>query len=101
MRLKRKLLTISMIFLMVFSLSQFVDSTYAYWASGISTSSNTTTRTISTGTWTFTTPYDPNTSYNIGDIVTNNGITYEAKKSGLLREPGVEGGWARDWTQLT
>lgn len=101
MRKLKTLLRLSILTLVVFSSSSLIEGSYAYWASGISSSANTINDTITTGTWSTTTePYDPNTSYTIGDVVTNNGSTYEAKKSGLLKEPGVDGGWKSDWTLI-
>jgi len=101
MRLKKLALTVAMIVFMVFAVSGVADQTYAYWASNIAPPvdiSDTGTATI--GTWTVTAPqYDPNTYYNVGDVVSNNGFTYTAKKSGLLKEPGVTNGWTSDWTQ--
>lgn len=99
--MRKTILKLSLLTLVVFSSSSLIDQSYAYWASGISSSSNTTNTSLTTGTWTFgNEQYDPNTSYTIGDIVTNNGSTYEAKKDGLLKEPGVDGGWKSDWTQI-
>ena len=96
----RKALQASVLLLVVFSSLFMSSNTYAYWASNVTGDNDLAPASVTTGTWTQAFQYDPNTSYNIGDIVTNNGVTYEAKKSGLLREPGVDGGWSRDWTQL-
>jgi hypothetical protein len=100
MNLKKIVLSIAMIVFMVFAISGVAEDTFAYWASNVTPPANISdTTTTSTGTWTQAFQYDPNTSYSVGDVVTNNGITYTAKKSGILREPGVASGWARDWTQ--
>lgn len=101
MNLKKFALTAAMMVFMVFAISGLADQTYAYWASNVTAPIDTgATSTSSVGTWTVNAPqYDPNTSYAVGDVVTNNGITYTAKKSGLLVEPGVANGWKSDWTQ--
>ncbi len=39
-------------------------------------------------------------TYVIGDQVTHNGTTYQAKKDNPTKEPGVSGGWASQWTVL-
>jgi hypothetical protein len=101
MNVKKTALTIAMMIFMVFAISGVTEASYAYWASNVTAPANSdTTGTIGVGTWTFAAQYDPNTSYNVGDIVSNNGSTYQAKKSGLLKEPGVAPGWNADWNQI-
>jgi hypothetical protein len=76
-----------------------INESYAYWASNITGNSDTSSTSATVGTWTFIEPWVAGTSYNVGDQVTHNGGTYEAKKSGILKEPGV-GSWKSDWRQL-
>ena len=99
MNKKRIIFRIAITVFMVFSLLLSTSQTLAYWVNP-QPATTTTTGTVLTGEWQQAFPYDPNYSYQVGDVVTNNGLTYEAKKSGLLREPGVDNGWNRDWTQL-
>jgi hypothetical protein len=86
---------------MIFAITSVTDYSYAYWATNVSAPiDDSSTGTITVGTWSTSIPsYDPNTYYTSGDVVENNGIYYTAKKSGYLLEPGVAGGWKRDWTQ--
>ncbi|QMS84625.1 hypothetical protein [Candidatus Xianfuyuplasma coldseepsis] len=101
MDIKRVIKKVAIMTFMIFTISSVTDNTFAYWTTNVlGPADGTTTGTVLVGTWTTVSPYDPNTSYNIGDLVENNGITYEAKKSGLLKEPGVETGWKSEWTQL-
>ena len=44
--------------------------------------------------------WDANTTYSNGDIVQHNGNIYQAKRNNPTREPGVDGGWNRDWDQI-
>ena len=96
---KHKILTIAIAIFMVLSLSLTTSKTLAYWAEAKS-ASTTTTATVTTGEWSQAFQWDPNATYLEGDLVTNNGITYEAKRDNPTREPGVDSGWNRDWTQI-
>ena len=100
MKKKHTILKLAIMTFMVLSASFVTSDTLAYWAGGLETVSDSKTSTVTTGEWDQAFPYDANTSYEVGDLVTNNGNTYQAKKSGFLREPGVGGGWNRDWTDL-
>lgn len=101
MDIKQIIKKVAIMTFMIFTVSSVTDNTFAYWASNVTAPvDGTTTGTVLVGTWTTVAQYDPNTSYAVGDIVENNGLTYQAKKSGLLKEPGVANGWSSDWTQL-
>jgi hypothetical protein len=97
---KRKILRIAIFVFMVLSLSLTTSQTLAYWAQPPSVVSTTTTGTVTTGTWQQAFPWDINATYVSGDLVTNNGVTYQAKKDFPTREPGVDSGWNSEWTQL-
>ena len=84
---------------MVLSASFITSDTLAYWVE-VQGNQDTATATVATGNWDQAFPYDANRSYEVGDLVTNNGVTYQAKKSGFLREPGVDNGWKSDWSNL-
>ncbi len=97
MNIKKISLFISLAIFMVFSLSFATTDSLAYWRSGIDTANNTSSATVSTGTWTQAYPWDTNATYLTGDLVTNNGVTYQAKKDNPTKEPGVDGGWNSQW----
>ncbi len=100
MKKKYNMLKVAIMIFVVLSTSFVTSETLAYWVD-VQGAQNSTTATVTTGEWDQAFPYDANTSYQVGDLVTNNGVTYEAKKSGTLREPGVGGGgWNRDWTVI-
>lgn len=99
MHKKRKLLERAILLFMVLSVSLTTSHTLAYWTE-VSGSQTTTSATVTAGQWQQAFPWDANETYLIGDRVTNNGITYEAKRDNPTREPGVDGGWNRDWTQI-
>jgi len=102
MNVKKTTLTIAMMIFMVFAISGVTEASYAYWASNVTAPANSdTTGTIGVGTWSFIPQWDANTTYLTGDQVINNGFVYEAKRDNPTREPGVDGGWNRDWTQIT
>ena len=82
---------------MVFSLSLFTTDSFAYWEAEVIVTSNTSqSATVTTGTWAQAFPWDSNISYSRGDLVTNNGVTYRAKRNNPTSEPGV-GKFNKDW----
>jgi hypothetical protein len=99
MKKKYNILKAAIAIFMVLSTSLVTSDTLAYWAEAQNAQASATA-TVNTGDWAQAFPFDENYSYQVGDLVTNNGVTYEAKKSGSLREPGVDRGWNRDWTQI-
>jgi len=100
MKKKHTILKLAIMTFMVLSASFVTSDTLAYWVE-VQGNQDTATATVATGDWDQAFPYDANRSYEVGDLVINNGNIYEAKKSGTLREPGVGGGgWNRDWTDL-
>ena len=100
MNIKKTFLKISIAIFMVFSLSLVTTESFAYWASSVTGNNNSTTATVTIGTWTQVYPWDSGTSYLTGDQVTHNGTTYQAKKDNPTKEPGVDGGWTSQWTAL-
>ncbi len=101
MNIKKTFLTIAIGIFMVFSLSLTASNSFAYWASSIvGDTSATATANASIGTWDQAFPWDPDETYLIGDLVTNNGSTYKAKKDNPYKEPGVDGGWQSQWTLI-
>ncbi len=99
MKIKKAFLLISIAIFMVFSLSFTTSESFAYWASSINDAIDTLqTATVTIGTWSQVFPWDANETYVIGDLVTNNGTTYRAKKDNPTKEPGVDGGWNSQWT---
>ena len=101
MNIKKIFLAISIAIFMVFSLSLTTSESFAFWSSGfIGDSAINPDVTVTVGTWTFATPWDSGTTYLIGDRVTHNGTTYEAKKDNPTKEPGVAAGWTSEWTAL-
>ena len=77
MKIKKTFLTISIAIFMVFSLSFATTDSFAYWTAGASGD----TSDIATAS-----------------VLTNNGTTYRAKKNNPTKEPGVDRGWASQWT---
>ena len=101
MKIKKKLLSLSLAIFMVFSLSFTTSESFAFWATGTTGDiSDVALTSVTTGTWDQGFPWDINATYVIGDLVTNNGITYRAKKDNPTKEPGVDGGWSSQWTAL-
>lgn len=98
MKIKRGILYLSLAIFMVFSLSFATADSFAYWT-GITTGdmSDVASTTVTTGTWDQAFPYDANATYLKGDLVTNNGVTYKAKRDNPTSEPGV-GKWNKDWS---
>lgn len=99
MQKKRKFLELAIVLFMVFSVSLTTSSTLAYWTE-VNGSSETAVATVTAGQWQQTFTWDANETYLAGDLVTNNGITYQAKRDNPTRQPGVDPGWNRDWTQI-
>ncbi len=100
MSIKRTFRTVAIMLIMVLTISGVTENSYAFWATNVVPPvSDTTTGTITVGSWTTTIPtYDANTYYYVGDVVVYNGIYYTAKKEGYLKTPGV-GSWKSDWQQ--
>lgn len=94
---KRKILTLAIAIFMVLSFSLTTSKTFAYWAMVASTTTHSTPM-LTTGSWPQVFEWDPNATYLEGDLVTNNGVIYEAKRDNPTREPGVDKGWNRDWS---
>lgn len=94
---KKCLLVLTILLLMVSSLLGFMSQSYAYWQAGIGNADTMATGTITTGAWNQPFEWDPNVTYEAGDLVINNGVIYEAKRNNPTREPGGEPGWQRDW----
>jgi len=99
MKKKHTILKLAIMTFMVLSASFVTSDTLAYWVE-VQGNQETATATVSTGDWDQAFPYQPGGFYEVGDLVTFNGITYQAKKSGNLRQPGVDNGWNRDWNDL-
>jgi capsule polysaccharide export protein KpsE/RkpR len=99
MKIKQIFLTLSITNFMVFSLSLVTADSFAYWQGSVIVNLDTTqSATVTVGTWAQAFPWDPNATYVIGDIVTNNGVTYTVKKENPTKEPGVDKGWHSEWT---
>ena len=101
MNMKRKTLTFFVLSFMVLLALFITSDTHAYWIGGFAGSSEQASAQVSTGVWNQAFEWDPNATYSTGDRVINNGITYEAKRDNPTREPGVDGGWNRDWNQIS
>ena len=97
MRLK-KIIYYPIIMLMVLLTLYNTSESYAYWSTV--KLSDHVNETVTIGEWTIIFQWDPNKTYVIGDLVTNNGVTYRAKRNNPTREPGVSNGWSSDWTAL-
>jgi hypothetical protein len=97
MRVKTTLLRLAILSLVVVTAIFATSNTYAYWTSGITGDTASDASTVTIGTWNFIPQWDPNATYYLGDRVVNNGDIYEAKRDFPDREPGVSGGWNRDW----
>ncbi|MEC9485831.1 MAG: carbohydrate-binding protein [Candidatus Izemoplasma sp.] len=100
MKVKKTLLALTLAIMVVFSVSSVTDTTYAYWASNVTGNNNTATGTITIGDWAAYPVWDANTSYIAGDIVTYNGMYYEAKKDNIGYEPTITPGWNGRWTEV-
>jgi len=96
---KRKILSIAIFVFMVFSLLVVTSQTYAYWSNSTNVTEDTATGSTPVGTWVQAFPYDPTYYYSVGDLATFNGLTYQAKSSGLLKEPGSPG-YQSDWNDV-
>lgn len=101
MNIKRTVFKIAVMIFMVFAVSSVTEYSYAYWASGVTGNSATESAVdVTVGTFTFYEAWDANTTYNTGDIVKHNGVIYQAKKNGVTKEPGVDGGWNSQWNVI-
>ena len=100
MKIKKRILMFSIAILMVFSPMLVMNDSYAYWQGDVQGSSNSAAATITAGAWQQGFQWDPNATYAVGDLVTNNNVTYRAKKANPTREPGVSNGWTSEWTAL-
>ena len=97
MKINKIFLFLSLAIFMVFSLSLVTPDSFAYWANVIESPTETITVTTTTGDWDQAFPWDSNIIYSKGDLVTNNGVTYKAKRNNPSSEPGV-GKWNKDWS---
>ena len=96
MKIKRTFLYLSLAIFMVFSLSLVTPESFAYWANVIDAPDTALTSTVTLGTWDQAFQWDANATYSKGDLVTNNGVTYKAKRDNPTSEPGV-GKFNKDW----
>ncbi|MCF7926197.1 MAG: hypothetical protein K9L74_01285 [Candidatus Izimaplasma sp.] len=101
MSIKKKLLLVSTLLLTLFGATFVTDNSYAYWASSISSTQQTTTGTVTVSSWNFIPIWDSTTTYYSGDVVEYNGSYYEAKKTNTNEEPEIAKGWRSNWTQTT
>lgn len=100
MSFQRNLLRLAILSLVVVTALFATSNTYAYWATNIAGNTASDNSAITIGTWDFIPQWDANTTYFLGNRVVNNGDIYEAKRDFPGREPGVAGGWNRDWTYI-
>jgi hypothetical protein len=96
MKHKKNILQLAILIFMVFSLSFVMPKSFAVW-SDVQLIKSTPT-SVSLGEWEQVFPWDPNETYEEGDLVIVDGIVYEAKRNNPSREPGVDVGWQRDWS---
>ena len=97
MKKKHKFLKLAIMTFMVLSAAFATSDTLAYWVE-VTGNSDIADANVATGEWDQAFPYDPNICYDAGDLVTNVGQTFNAKRSGCnLREPGVDKGYNKDW----
>ncbi len=95
---KKTILTIAVfVFMALWSLF-FVSRTHAHW-SDVELSAFTSPD-LTIGEWSLLLEWDPDATYSEGDIVSYNGVLYQARRENPIREPGVDGGWQRDWDAL-
>jgi hypothetical protein len=83
MNKKRKMLRIAIFMFMALSLSLTTSQTLAYWASDVTVTNDTSTATVSAGTWNQIYEWDPTVSYTFNDVITYNGVEYIAKKNNV------------------
>lgn len=101
MNVKRYVIKIAVMIIMVFAISSVTENSYAYWVSNVTVPSDTSTLgDVGIGNWAIVEPWSSVVTYNIGDQVTHNGTTYEAKKVNTNVEPGVVNGWKGSWTVI-
>ncbi len=89
----KKTLRISIIVILLFGVSFSVTDSLAYWASGVSASSDVATATVPIGQWILFLPWDSSLSYSTGDFVTYNGTKWEAIKRSKNKEPITGSKW--------
>jgi len=94
----KRLLILSVVSLLFLASSFATSESYAYWASSVDNANNNTAVTGTIGTWIQS--WSSSETYVVGDQVTNNGTTYQAKKDNPTKEPGVDNGWSSQWTAL-
>ncbi len=90
------ILKLSLIIVMVFTLSLTVDQSYAYWST-VDSANTDVTGTVTLGTW--VAPWDPNVTYNTGDLVYYNGTVWVSlKTSNSGKEPSLSKPNSNWWT---
>lgn len=100
MKKKYNILKAAIMIFVVLSTSLVTSETLAFWAN-VQGAQDSATATVATGDWDQAFSYDANYSYQVGDLVINNGVIYEATKSGFLLEPTGGGGkWNSQWNAL-
>jgi chitodextrinase len=101
MNIKKVFLAATVMIFMVFAISSVTEYSYAYWASNLSAPPDANAAgNVTIGSYIIILPWDSGTTYSLGDRVTNNGTTYEAKKNNPTKEPGVATGWKSDWVEV-
>lgn len=98
MKLKKHILALSIVVFMFISGLFLTTPTFAYWS--IRQLSVNETVDVNIGEWIFSIEWDPDATYNTGDIVSRNGVLYQAKRNNPTREPGEQAGWQSDWDAL-
>lgn len=94
--LRRKIKYLTLMLLLIIGMSTVSDS-YAFWANSIGNGSQVAQGTVQTGTWTQIFPWVSGVTYNTGDLVTYNGLTYRSLRNGNTKVPGANGS-ASWWT---
>jgi len=100
---KLKTFKIRHLFVIVIVLTLIVtNDSLAYWASSIVVPNSVDSSvTINIGEWNQAFPYDNNTTYEVGDLVIFNGVTYEATSSFWSNIVPPGGFWSfLGWNQL-
>ena len=101
MKLTRKILFLAIVSFMFLASSFVTSESYAYWAGSVSGDTDiATANSVSIDTWTYAGPWSSDGTFLTGDLVTHNGSTYSAKTDNPTKEPGVDGGWQSQWTQV-
>ena len=94
-------ITLSLI-LAIFTLTS-TQPVFAYWASDIQTETNTSTATISIGSWIEIVEWVDGTVYQEGDLVVYDGIVYARTSDpgpGSPKEPDHPGWGELLWTEI-